>query len=92
MYFGSPLARFICPSCGKRFRLERSLPYLRMLTVAAIAFVGVPLATTYLVTHSWPLAGVVTAIGAVGFVLPFDRWLEDRFRRSRKIPDCDDGA
>ena len=51
-YFRNPLPRFICPSCGKRFRLERSLPYLRMLTVAAIAFVGVPLVTTYVVTRS----------------------------------------
>ena len=36
MYFRSPLARFICPTCGKRFRLECSLAYLRMLTVAAM--------------------------------------------------------
>ena len=92
MYFRSPLARFICPTCGKRFRLECSLAYLRMLTVAAITFVGVPLATTYLVTRSWLLAGAVAAVGAVGCVLPFDRWLEDRFRRSRKLPNREDIA
>ena len=92
VYFRSPLARFTCPVCGKRFRLQRSPAYLRMLTVATVTFVGVPLAATYLVTGSWFWAGVVAVAGAVGCALPFDRWLDDRFRRSRKVPDHEAGG
>ncbi len=76
-YIKAPLGRIPCPSCHAKLVSTHRWFYWPLMILGS-CILGIPLA---ILGANFGLAGTLTGwlIGAFGFGVPFDRFLENRF-------------
>ena len=89
-YFRHPLSRHSCPQCKSRFKLQRSLTYILLLLGAFIVLASLPCLIVMFYTRNLKLSILTYLALSVLLVLPIDRTLDDRFRKSIPLEKKDE--
>lgn len=87
-YFGEIRGRHNCIACKRRFKLSYSWSYLAIVVLVVVIVAGPATFLAARWTHSRVMAAASGLIVLLVVLLPLDRWLDDRWRKSAPLePD-----
>lgn len=92
-YGKSLLGKHICPACGRISRFRLTASYFAFVLGAWIFFFALALVVALLIfPKTWqhlvsiPYFAILYFVGCM-VLLPFDRWIDERFRKLEKSKD-----
>jgi len=85
-YFHSRFGHHVCQSCQKKFRVIVTASSVVLLLVITIVAAAAPAVVAFFLAHNFWYTIAAYVLFLVAFVLPFDRWLDNKVRPTKALP------